>query len=374
MKNVQKKQYKVLITGGHVTPAVATIEQMKKRYPSWDIVFVGRKKALEGASVVSEEYSLIQSLGIRFVPLIAGRIKRDLSFYTLWSLLKIPIGFFHAWWVVAFERPDVIVSFGGYVAAPIVATAWCMRIPIVTHEQTTAPGLANRLIARCATKICTSFPGQESLFSKPIIYTGLPIRQSMFDSGGAEKFQVDAHVPLLFVTGGNTGSMSINDVVYQALPQLLDHYTIIHQVGRVSASRAQAVKQSGPKELMGRYHPVAYMDASTYSWVMHHAALIIGRSGANTVMEVATLGRMALWIPLPWAAGDEQASNAKWLEQAGGARVLAQSTLTVESLVTHVNEMITHKNIYLDAAEKFAKTIPHDGADKLVDVVASLKN
>lgn len=357
-----------------MTPAVATIEHIKTRYPAWRIVFVGRNVSLEGSNVASEEYSLMQSLGVPFVSLITGRIKRDFSFYTVWSMMKIPIGFFHACWIVARARPNVIMSFGGYVAVPVVFAAWMMRIPIITHEQTTKPGLANRLIAKLATAVCTSFPGQDGVFSRQVIYTGLPIRRSTFRSGSAPVVHVDSDRPMLFITGGSTGSVSVNDVVYQALPNLLSTYTIIHQVGRASYARAQEIKRTGGQKGMARYYPVAYLDASAYSWVMHHAELVIGRSGANTVIEIAARAQIALFIPLPWAAGGEQHSNAQWLANAGSAQILPQSALTAQSLVDTIAAMMSNKKTYKAAAEKFAKTVPQDGADRLVDVLASISN
>lgn len=364
--------HKVIVTGGHVTPALATIGQIMSRYPTWEIVFVGRRIALEGQRIESEEYRLVRGLGIRFISIVAGRIKRDAGILTFLAVCKIPIGLVQALWIIMTERPDVIMSFGGYVAVPIVIAAWIGRIPIVTHEQTTRPGLANRFIARLATRICVSFPGQEAFFSKSVIQTGLPLRKSIFLSGTSAEFTLDSHVPTLFVTGGSTGSVSINRVVYEALPLLLKHFTVMHQVGRFSIGTAIAVQKKLSIGEASRYHPMAYLSDTAYAWVLQHAALVVGRSGANTVMEVAALGKIAVWIPLPWASEYEQQSNAEFLVHAGSASMIDQASFTPTSLVDAVTSMMEKRHEYTSAAERLAKTIPRDGADRVVDVLYTL--
>ena len=131
---------KILICGGHVTPALALIDEMQGEY---ELVFVGRTYAVE--------YSLVTKKGIRFISINAGK--------SSWSaFFKTPLGFIQAFLLLLFERPQVVVSFGGYVALPVALVAWMFGIPVVTHEQTLAPGRANRIIANIAKRICVTFP------------------------------------------------------------------------------------------------------------------------------------------------------------------------------------------------------------------------
>lgn len=365
---------KIMMTGGHITPAIATIEELDKQHPDWEIVFIGRKTALEGYVTHSEEYRLIRGLGLKFFPISAGRLKREGGVSVIMALMKFPVGIVQAAWHIARQRPDIIVSFGGYIALPVVLVAWMWQIPIVTHEQTTRLGLANRVIARMATRICVSFPDTVTQFpgNTNLVVTGLPVRQSVFSVPKSGPFTWDPKFPLLFIVGGSTGSTSINDLVFRALPALLSRYTVIHQVGRISESRARDVKGQLHASVRNRYQPLPYITAEAYSFLLHKAALIIGRSGANTVMEIAISAKIAIFIPLPWSGDNEQYYNAKILQDAGSALVLEQKHVSADSLVMHVHAMMEALPERSRKAKAFAARIPHDGAKRFVTVIADV--
>lgn len=366
------KKRKVMITGGHLTPAVSTINVLRRRHPDWDIIFVGRRIALEGTKTLSEEYRLICAMHIPFLPLIAGRLKRDGGIAAFVTLGKVPIGFIQALWYVATRRPSVIVSFGGYVALPVVLSGWIFRIPVVTHEQTRKPGLSNRIIARLAGATCVSFPDGVSGLPCASIYTGLPLRESVFHPPLAPSWKVSKDKgPLLLIVGGSTGSVSINTVMYDALSVLLKTYTVIHQVGRISLPRALEVKR-GLKQSSDQYIVMPYLSEADYSWALHHATLIIGRSGANTVMEIAATGKIAIFVPLPWAAENEQYYNALFLKDAGSAEIIAQDVLSPGSLMAVITEMMQDLFDRMRCAKDLATTIPRDGASRFVRVIEDL--
>jgi len=370
MKPESSSNITIMITGGHVTPAIAVIDELRLRYPTKNLVFVGRKHALEGEAVLSEEYRMITNLGIRFLPITAGRLKREGGLSQLAALCKVPIGFIQACVLVFREKPTLVVSFGGYVALPIAIAAYLFGVPIVTHEQTTRPGLANRLIARIASAICVSFPETAKRFwgGKKVIVTGLPMRREIIKPPSTSPIVLPKDAPVLLVVGGSTGSVSINNIVFRALPTLLDTYTVIHQVGRISEPELDHVIGKLPQTLRPRYIAKAYLSAGEYSWAIHHSRMVIGRSGANTVTEVALSGALAIFIPLPWAARNEQFFNAKYLEAAGSI-VITQETVTSTSLVDAVYRIETSWEKRKAMAMQFAQTVPKDGARRLVEVI-----
>lgn len=360
---------KIFITGGHVTPAIATIDAIKKDHPDWSIIFVGRKVSMEGERTLSEEYRLITAKHISFLSLIAGRFKREGGFAALIALAKTPIGFIQSLWYVLTERPDCIVSFGGYVALPVVLSGWLFRIPIVTHEQTRKPGLANRIIARFATRTCISFADGGNGLRGVLIHTGLPLRESVFHPSSSSTIEVPKDKrPIVLIVGGSTGAMSVNAHMYNALPTLLETYTIIHQVGRNSIGYANEVKKNLKKN-QNYYVPVPYLSEIEYSWALHNALFIIGRSGANTVMEIAATGKIALFIPLPWSAENEQYFNALYLKEAGTSEILLQKDMTAGTILEAIQNLKNSRVHREKNALRLARQIPRDGASRLAKVI-----
>jgi len=371
MKRTYSDTFTIMITGGHITPALAVIAELKTMHPGVRSGCAGRKTATEGAHTLSEEYRIIRDMRIPFAALSAGRLKRDGGPRAVTSLLKVPVGFVQALRYVRMYTPDIIVSFGGYVALPVVIAARLFRIPVITHEQTTRPGLANRIISRLSEVTCTGFPPEvlRGGLSGKVIYTGLPIRAGVFAPPKKTDLPVpEDDLPLLLIVGGSTGAVSVNTVVYRALPELVSRYRVIHQVGRPSLSRAREEKR-GLTAHADRYIPVPYLPEPEYAWALAHAALIIGRSGANTVTEIAATGKTALFIPLPWASGNEQHYNAKVLADAGSADILLQDTLTDRGLVRAIARMLAESGKHAEAAARIAKTIPRDGAHRFAEVV-----
>ncbi len=355
---------KLFITGGHVTPAIAVTGEIQKRHPEWEIVFVGRMYAMEGDRRQSAEYRQVRDLGIRFLPVATGRIQRSFTRYTIPSFFKIFSGFFQAISSIQKEKPAIILSFGGYVAAPIVLAGWLHGIPSITHEQTRVRGLANRFIGFFAKRICVSYRDTVTLFPKEkTVYTGLPIRKEIFTPPKKALFSISASYPLIYVAGGATGSTSVNALISPILPELLEKYTVVHQTGY---GHLQGSTEHS------RYHVLPYVSASDLSWIYKHMSIYIGRSGGNTVGELAAVGKPALFIPLPWAGGNEQYRNAQLLEKAGSAIIVNQNKITPGELLRATVHVLQSYDTFYARAREFAKTFPRDGASNVVDVIEDL--
>jgi UDP-N-acetylglucosamine--N-acetylmuramyl-(pentapeptide) pyrophosphoryl-undecaprenol N-acetylglucosamine transferase len=344
----------MLVTGGHLTPAVALIDEVKRVHPDWKIVFVGRPHALEKGTVPSEEERVTTSRGVTFVPLVTGRG----SIVYFWKVLA---GIVRARAIIARTKPTIIMSFGGYVGLPIVVAAWMRGIPVVTHEQTRVTGLANRVIAGIARRVCVSFPDQKGT------YTGLPIRRVVFNPPASSSLPIpDGTKRILYVTGGTTGAVSLNDILYGALEKLLPTSVVVHQVGRFSLTKARDVRAGLPPPLKRKYIVLPYIDEADHAWLLGHADLLISRAGANTVGEMAAVGAVGILVPLPWSAGGEQQANAAWLAGQGSAKVLSQDALDAGLLREAVEDMLAHLPKLRKAASTIAATYPQDGATRLL--------
>lgn len=365
---------RIVITGGHLTPAVATISALRRAAPEASIYFIGRKNVFDNDTVGSHEKETIEKLGIPFLPLTTGRLMRAGSFFHIvGSLLKVPIGFLTAFWYLLKIRPNVVVSFGGYIAVPVVLASWIMDIPIVTHEQTRVVGLGTKFIALFASVVCVS--DKKHLRSFPfvrVVHTGLPLRDLIVLAAQKKHIHAKKSRPRLLITGGTSGAVSINTVIYQALPHLLPFVDVTHQVGRTSFEQAKEVVANLSAKEKKNYTFVEYLDEKAYLDAVLASDIIIGRSGANTVAELAALGKSAICIPLPWASNNEQYANAKMLEDAGSATIIEQANLTVDTLITAVKAHLAKKSTYERSALALSRAIRLDAGDGLAREILQL--
>jgi len=336
---------KLLITGGHFTPAHAVIEALMKE-KKFDLVFVGRKFAYEGDKQETAEYTVVNEMGIPWYTLQAGRVTKKISMYSIISLVKIPLGCIQALGIIWKEKPDIILSFGGYIALPVAMAGWIFHIPIVTHEQTRNPGLTNRIIAKFAAVVCISWKEAIDTLPKGKI-VGLPIRRSILTA----KKEIPNFLPkksksILYITGGSAGAITMNDVVFEVIPELVKSNTIIHQTGEHSFAQAMRLKQTLGKEWEDHYIPLKQIEGSDVGWILHHATAVIGRSGANTVAEVMAIGVPMLAIPLPWARHDEQTVNANVIVKTKQGLLMSQESLSKQSLTEAIENIIEHEKDY----------------------------
>ena len=357
---------KLLITGGHPAPALACIDAFKKADNSktLSLVYVG-KKYITGNKELSFEYKEVSERGVPFIEVNPGRFTRIFSLRSLINLIKIPFGVVEGLKVIMSSRPDAVLSFGGYIAFPVACAAFLKGIPVYTHEQTMHPGLANRLIARFAKKVFTSFPesGKFIPYAR-VVYTGNPVRQQIFHTNEQLKKTLPQKHPLIFITGGSLGSHSINVLIEHILPDLLANYSVIHQTGNVAEyndfARLTELRQTLSPDLAANYYIAPHIPGNDIGTIFSSADLVIGRAGANTFFDVLCLKKPALFIPLPWAAYNEQEAHAMILKKAGAGEVFNQYNKP-EELLALITKMIHNIDSY-KAHFTQLDTMTHDKA------------
>lgn len=358
---------KILLTGGHFSPALAIIEKLKND----EIVVVGRKYSHEGDKGESFEYTTCKKLGIPFYSIRAGRLQRVLTTQTLPSLLRFPIGIVDALQLLRREHPDVVVVFGGYIALAVATAAKILSIPVILHEQVQGAGVTSRAIDKFASVVCLSFETSRKYFTnKNIVMTGNPIRESLKNNNNPS---FNATGEILYVTGGSSGSHSINYAVQQILPDLLSDYTVVHQVGNNSTYKDGEVlseyRDSLPAHLQKKYIVKPFFDTSDIGWIMQHAKLIISRAGANTVTELIAFGAVALLIPLPYGQKNEQLENAKLYKDSGLGEYVLQETITPQLLLSTIHAMIKKHSEYKKNADKAEFQSSLSAADLIVEQI-----
>jgi UDP-N-acetylglucosamine--N-acetylmuramyl-(pentapeptide) pyrophosphoryl-undecaprenol N-acetylglucosamine transferase len=354
---------KILITGGHLSPALAVIDEISRRYGrNHSLVFIGRKYTDMAHKDVSLEYQEITKRQIHFTHLDTGRLTWLLSLRTLLQFIRIGKGIILSWQILSLHKPDVVMSFGGYIALPVAFVAWIKRIPVHTHEQTMRPGLANKLIALIARTVFISFPETEAYFSpRKTIVSGNPIRSAVFQNQTA--ISVPHDVPVLYITGGSLGSHSVNEHIRKIINELLMSFVVIHQTGDVTEyddyTKLLLLKQSLPQNLQERYYLTKFVPTDQIGWVLDKAEIIVGRSGANTFFELIALKKPSVLIPLPWSSHGEQEAHAQILQHAGVSTLFYQTDST-ENLLSSIQEVYARRNGMDAAFSQLQKTYIHE--------------
>lgn len=367
----RKNQNRVVITGGHHNSALVVAEELRKKGSK--VIWFGHKFSMWGDKKPGAEYEEVTGAGFEFIEIKAGKFYRT---YHPLKLARIPFGFIQSFYYLLKFRPSLILSFGGYLAVPVVVSGWLMRVPIITHEQTVVYGLANRVIQFFAKKIFVSWESSLKHFpASKAVHTGLPIRPKIFNQPKG-KFDFKNDLPTLYVTGGKQGSHLINQVLAEALPGLIGKYNLIHQCGRSAIYDDLAflnkIKSRLPEKLKKRYFVRDYIFQSEIGSVFAAADLVVSRAGAHITYENAALGKPGLFIPIPWSYANEQFKNAQILKQAGLAEILTQERLSAESLSRMIEMMIANLDRYKKNSAKAQKLIKLDAAKKIVELVESL--
>lgn len=359
---------KIIVTGGHHNSALAVVRELKKRGVA-DFLWLGHKFTIWGDKKPGAEYKEVTAAGIPFCELKAGKVYQTLNLI-MW--LRVPYGFIQALYYVWRYKPSLILSFGGYLAVPVVLAGWLWQVPVVTHEQTTVVGLANRLIINFAKRIFISWPQSQKYLPKDkTILTGLPLREEIFQV--KEKVGFGNDLPTLYVTGGKQGSHILNQVISDSLPKLLQNYNLIHQSGSTTTTGDhQVLKEKAetlPEELAARYILKDYFFEHEIGSCFAAADLVISRAGAHTIYELAALGKPSILVPIPWVSHNEQYKNARILVNEGMARIIPENELIGERLLTEIKNMLADLPNYQGRAQEVKKLIHFDAAAKIADEI-----
>lgn len=337
---------RLLISGGHLTPALALIDYIQKTDPNAKIVFVGRVFSRHGDLQPSPEKYEVSKREIKFVAFDSGKFDDGNIFTKALQFLKTIKSTLVALIIIAKYQPTVFVSFGGYLALPLAIASWLWRVPIITHEQTKVLGIANKLIAPFAKTVALSFEDTtHKLSHKKIVVTGNPVRQSLFEPTNKPPWlKGQLSKPILYITGGSQGSEIINSTVMRMLDQLLKDWLVIHQCGYASKTRdyqseLNRVKEKISKAKQNRYFIRPWVDELDLAWIYDHAYATITRAGANTLMEITLKALPSIIIPLPFSNNDEQLLNAKALSEKQASILLLQKELSPESLSNALAEL-----------------------------------
>lgn len=311
-------------TAGHIMPNIALFDELKNSFEN--IFYIGEKGGMEE--------KLIKEIGIDFFGIEACKLKRQFCL----SNFKIPITLLKSIKtckkLIKKLSPDVVFSKGGYVSLPVCLACKKLKIPYFIHESDFTMGLTNKISAKSATKIFTSFkPTSEKI--KNSICTGAILRPELtsnINSNLKAKLQVSENKPTVLVMGGSLGSVIINNCLNKALPNLINHYNIIHIAGKKSKQEFH-------------HNDYKFFEFSNTVWELINACdIVVSRSGSNSIFEFLALKKPMLLIPLSKKVSrGDQILNAEYFQKCGYANILTEENLNSENLISKINETYTNR-------------------------------
>jgi UDP-N-acetylglucosamine--N-acetylmuramyl-(pentapeptide) pyrophosphoryl-undecaprenol N-acetylglucosamine transferase len=352
-------------TAGHVSPGLAIAEEIVRRgAPRESVHYVGSERGVEARLVPDAGFPLT---------LLPGRgIQRRLTFDNLGAILGLVRAFFRAVVLVRRLRPAVVIGMGGYASVPCVLAAVVWRVPIVVAEQNAVPGAANRLAARFAKAVAASFPDTEL---PRATWTGNPVRPEVLAVDAAAQ-RADARVDLgvapdrvmVTVFGGSLGARRINDAVFASLESLR---------GRSDLSIRHIAGIRDHDDLAARV-PVDESDAIDFTLLAYEDGMptvfaatdiVVCRSGASSVAELAAVGVPSILVPLPGAPSDHQTANARGLVAAGAAVLVADAEFDGVRLAHELDQLVVDDELRRRMAEAAIAFARPDAAASVVDLV-----
>ena len=309
-------------TGGHIFPALAVARLLRER--GHELLFAGTPDGMEAR--------LVPEAGFRMEPIRIGGFNRVGLRKQIRTALQLPVSIGAAVFMIGRWRPDAVFSMGGYVAGPVALAAVLCRVPLVVMEPNAVPGITNRRLASFVYRALVGFESTKRWFPQyRVELTGIPIREEFFrtPSKTAGPFT-------LLITGGSRGSRTLNRASSESWPLFRSHQIPIRIIHQCGANAAQDLaKQFAASGLEGEVVPFIRDMPGAFA----QADLVLGRSGAGGVGEIAAAGMASILVPLPFAADDHQRKNAETFVDAGAARMVLDQDLTGERLFREVEDL-----------------------------------
>ena len=362
-----KEKLKVVIsgggTGGHIFPAIAIADALKRRFPDADILFIGAKGRMEMERVPKAGYP-IEGLWI-------SGMTKDLR--ALLLPLKLMDSINRAIAILKRFKPDVVIGVGGFASGPTLMGANYLGIPTVIQEQNSYPGKTNRNVGKKAKAICVAYDHLDQWFpASKIHFTGNPLRANITLNGtreeAAEFFHLDPAKPVALLVGGSQGALGINKGISAQLKAFCDNdLQLIWQTGKTYIN--QAIEEVKALGLEDRVKPTVFIERMDLAYGL--ADMVISRAGAMSISELALVQRPVVFVPLPTAAEDHQTKNAQQLVDAEAA-LMVRNAEAENELVPTLMKLAADQTLRDKLSTNIGKFARPNAADDIVDVIVEV--
>ncbi len=361
---------KILVSGGgtagHINPAIAIAKRMKREYNA-EILFIGRQKGMENDLVQKEGFD------IKYIE-VEGLI-RSLSPKNIKVLIKYIIAIQKAKKIIREFSPDVVVGTGGFVCAPVMTAAHKLHIPTLIHEQNVFPGMTVKMAAGFVDVVATSFEDMKKYVSEKVskkcVLTGNPLRENLFDltyDDARKKLGIGTETFIVTV-GGSLGAKTINDALCEIVNNSkTDNVKILGGTGQRFYD--EVMEKIDKEKLTDNVSVVPYI--YNMNEVLPAADLVVARSGAVTVSELAALKRPSILIPSPNVTHNHQEYNAKSVASRGGAILICERDLKKGLVAETVDKLLENPEKLVQMSECAQSIAISDGTKRICDIVAGL--
>jgi len=352
-------------TGGHIFPAIAIANELKKRLPDCEILFVGAIGRMEMEKVPKVGYPIIG------LP-IAG-LQRKFSFSNFLFPFKLINSILKARKIISDFKPHVVIGTGGYASGPILNVAANKKIPTLIQEQNSFAGITNKILGKKVNTICVAYEGMEKFFPlEKIIFTGNPVRQDISNvdkkrNEAVKFFNLQSDKKTLLVIGGSLGAKTINLALAGGLEKIkASGLQLIWQTGKVYADKAQQACKNYTENGISSYDFIQRMDLAYAA-----ADIVISRAGASSVSELCNTGKPCILVPSPNVAEDHQTKNAMALVNKNAALLVSDSDSS-EKLIDTAIALSKNQEQQKLLTENIDNLAVHNSAERIVDEIIKL--
>lgn len=352
-------------TGGHIFPAIAIADALRRQMPDAAVLFVGAKNKMEMDRVPKAGYD-IKGLWI-------SGIQRRLTIQNLAFPFKLISSLLGARKILKTFKPDVVVGVGGYASGPTLRAANQLGIPTLIQEQNSFPGITNRLLGKKAQRICVAYDKMDKWFpAEKTVLTGNPLRLDAVQTEGkkemARSFFGLTETKVVLIVGGSQGALGINLGIAAQLSLLVENnISLIWQTGK--QFEAEAKKQADRLGAAAQIKVTSFIDRMDLAYAI--ADVVVSRAGAMAISELAVVEKPVIFVPLPTAAEDHQTKNAKRLVEAGAAQLIPNQGAE-QTLVPGIVELINSPERAAQMAENIGKFAQPDAAENIVKVIKEI--
>ena len=362
-------------TGGHINPGIAIANKIKEKQPKSEIIFIGTNRGLEN--------DLVPRAGYKLKTIEAYGLKKEISFKNIKNIFKTLFSIKDAKKIIDEFKPDIVIGTGGYICGPVFSAAVSRKIPTVLHESNAYPGKAVKMFAKNVDKVLVGFPEAKNYLTsaKEVVVTGTPTKVRKIDINIKEKNKIKTtlgiknDLPIVLIYGGSQGAQKINEAIEGIIQRKINEkYQIIWATGPkqydITKEKLEKLNMNINNLRNTKIVPYIY----NMEEIMNIADLLICRSGAMTVNEVAVVGKPAIFIPLPSRAANRQEDNALVLQKIGAAKMILNNNLIFSNLAQEIDSIINKKS-ELEEMGRLAQTIAPSNVEEKIyeEIIKTIK-